>query len=110
MVDEVSGDTPGGTGAESVKRSAADTFREEAGRIGSQAAERARSFAAEGKDRTADALGEVSKMMENAAGEVDQKLGPEYGKYARSAAQGISGFADSLKGKQIEDQIGRAHV
>jgi ElaB/YqjD/DUF883 family membrane-anchored ribosome-binding protein len=90
---------------EPPKRSAADTIREEAGKIGSQAADRARAFAGEGKDRAADALGEVSKMMESAAGDVDAKLGEQYGKYARSAAQGISGFAESLRGKQVDDLI-----
>ncbi len=77
------------------------------GKFGSQAAERARTFAGEGKDRATDALAEVARLMENAAGDVDEKLGPEYGKYARSAAQGISGFAETLRGKQVDTLIGR---
>ncbi len=88
-----------------ARRSAADTIREEAGKLGSQAAERARGFAGEGKDRATDALDQVAKLMENAAADVDEKLGADYGKYARSAAEGISGFAQTLRGKQVDDLI-----
>lgn len=100
-------DTDGNTAdtGTTAKNSATDRLREEAGKLGSQAAERARAYAGEGKDRAADALSEVSKLMDDAAVQVDSKLGEEYGKYARSAAQGLSGFADSLKGKEVDDLI-----
>lgn len=87
------------------RRSTADTLRDEASKFGSQAAERARGLAGEGKDRATDALDQVAKLMENAAGDVDEKLGADYGKYARSAAQGISGFADTLRGKQVDELL-----
>lgn len=99
-------DTTGAATDDSANRSSAtDRLRQEAGKLGSQAAERARTYAGEGKDRAADALSEVSKLMDDAAVQVDAKLGEEYGKYARSAAQGLSGFADSLKGKEVDDLI-----
>lgn len=108
MVDETTGETIDGTAettAETAKRSAADTIREKAGEIGSEAADRARAFAADGKEKATGALDEVAKMMESAALDVDARLGEQYGKYARSAAQGISGFADSLRGKEVDDLI-----
>ncbi len=86
-----------------AKKSAADTIREEAGKLGSQAAERARSLAGEGKDKASGALDEVAKLLHGAAGDVDERLGAEYGRYARSAADGISGFADTLRGKEVDD-------
>lgn len=89
--------------ATEAKKSAADTIREEAGKLGSQAADRARGLAGEGKDRASSALDEVAKMLHGAAGDVDDRLGAEYGRYARSAADGISGFADHLRGKEVED-------
>ncbi|MCW3849228.1 hypothetical protein OF829_18475 [Sphingomonas sp. LB-2] len=91
--------------ATETKKSAADTIREEAGKLGSQAAERARAFAGEGKDKASGALDEVAKMLHGAAGDVDERLGSDYGRYARSAAEGISGFADTLRGKQVDDLI-----
>ena len=106
MADETTGETIDTT-AETVetKRSAADTIREKASEIGSEAADRARAFAAEGKDRATGALDEVAKMMQSAALDVDARLGEQYGKYARSAADGISGFADSLRGKEVDDLL-----
>lgn len=94
--------------ATEAKKSAADTLREEAGKLGSQAADRARGLAGEGKDRASGALDEVAKMLNNAAGDVDERLGAEYGRYARSAADGISGFADHLRGKEVDDIVADA--
>jgi len=96
-----------GEGAEHPggKRSTADTIRDEAGRIGNQAAEAARAYAGEGKDRATSALDEVAKVIHSAAADVEERIGPEYGKYARSAADGVSSFADTLRGKQVDDLI-----
>ncbi|MCW3836856.1 hypothetical protein ACFQ1E_11730 [Sphingomonas canadensis] len=88
-----------------AKRSAADTIRDEAGKLGSQAKEKARAYAEDGMGKASSALDEVAKLMKGAADDVDDRIGPEYGKYARSAAQGISGFADTLRGKPVEELI-----
>src|SRR3546814_7720935 len=40
--------------------------------------------------------------MTNAAGSVDEKLGAQYGDYARSAAQSLPGFSQSLDAKDID--------
>lgn len=84
---------------------ATDRIREEAGKLGSQAAEAARNYAGEGKDRATSALDSAADMLRNAALDVDSKLGENYGQYARSAADGIAGFAESLRGKQVDDLI-----
>lgn len=91
--------------AEPPKPSTTDRLREEAGKLGSQAAEKARAYAGEGKERASGALDEVAKMLHNAAGDVDERLGEQYGKYARSAADGVSGFADTLRGKQVDELV-----
>ncbi|WP_239987355.1 hypothetical protein [Sphingosinithalassobacter portus] len=90
------------------KRSAKDSIKDEASKIGNQAADRARGFADEGKQRATGALDEFARLMTSAAGDVDEKLGPQYGKYARSAAEGISGFSDQLRGKEVDDLIADA--
>ncbi|WP_233503586.1 hypothetical protein [Sphingomonas psychrotolerans] len=87
------------------KRSSTQQLKEEASKLGTQAADRAREFAGQGKERATSALDEVAKMFEGAALDVDSRLGEEYGRYARSAAQGISSFADSLRSKQVDDLI-----
>ncbi|MES2988273.1 MAG: hypothetical protein V4808_10235 [Pseudomonadota bacterium] len=100
---------PGGSaGAASAKPSAADQIRDSANKIGAEAADRARAFAGEGKERATGALDEVAKMFEGAAGDVDEKLGEQYGQYARSAAKGISNFSESLRGKEVDDLVADA--
>lgn len=90
------------------KAGATQQLRDEASKLGSQAAERARAFAGEGKERATGALDELARLMQNAAADVDTKLGAEYGRYARSAADGIQGFAESLRGKEVDDLIADA--
>lgn len=105
---KTTGDSAEGIGGEpegAAKTSTTDRLREEAGKLGSQAAERARAFAGEGKEKASGALDEVAKMMLSAADDVDAKLGADYGKYARSAADGISGFAETLRGKEVDDLL-----
>lgn len=96
-----------GDGADVIggKRSLQDTLKDEAGKLGSQAADKARGFAEEGKERATGALDDFARMMHDAAGTVDEKLGDQYGHYARSAAGAVSGFADTLREKQVEDLI-----
>jgi ElaB/YqjD/DUF883 family membrane-anchored ribosome-binding protein len=108
------GATAGGTGPAAINFEAADDLgesrsgatrklKDEASKLGTQAADRARAFAGENKERATNALDEVAKMFEGAALDVDARLGEQYGKYARSAAQGISNFAESLRGKEVDD-------
>jgi ElaB/YqjD/DUF883 family membrane-anchored ribosome-binding protein len=94
-------DTMSATGAK-------QTLKDEAGKLTAKATDKARGLADEGKARATSALDEFSRMMEDAAGTVDEKLGNQYGQYARSAAQAISGFSDDLRGKEIEDLLGDA--
>ncbi|NIJ18530.1 ElaB/YqjD/DUF883 family membrane-anchored ribosome-binding protein [Sphingomonas naasensis] len=88
-----------------ARSGATQQLRDEASKLKDQAAERARAFAGEGKDRATSALDEVARLMQSAAGDVDAKLGEEYGRYARSAADGIAGWAESLRGKEVDDLI-----
>ncbi|MBA4048680.1 MAG: hypothetical protein C0476_09090 [Sphingomonas sp.] len=84
---------------------ASGTARKSAGDFARQAADKARELAADGKDRAGSALDEVARMMGSAADTVDEKLGADYGKYARSAADGIASFSDGLKAKEIDDLL-----
>lgn len=83
----------------------AKTLKDEAGKLGRQATEQARGLVDEGKARATGALDEFSRMMDDAANTVDEKLGEQYGQYARNAAGAISGFSDSLRDKDVEELI-----
>jgi len=105
----VGGEAMPGSTADAAGDGAQGTgFKGQAQNFARQAADKARDLGAEGKERAADALGEVSRMMGNAADTVDEKLGAQYGKYARSAAEGLGSFSESLKAKEIDDLLADA--
>lgn len=99
-----------GADAAQGKRGAAQFARDEASKLIGQAGDKARGFADTGKERATGALDEFSALMRDAAGSVDEKLGEQYGQYARSAADQISGFAESLRGKQVDDLVDDARA
>jgi ElaB/YqjD/DUF883 family membrane-anchored ribosome-binding protein len=92
---------------EAVKATAtaSQLFKDSAAKLGKEAADRARGYAEDGKARASGALDEVVKMINDAAGTVDEKLGEQYGQYARTAADKVSGFSEGLKAKQLDDLI-----
>jgi ElaB/YqjD/DUF883 family membrane-anchored ribosome-binding protein len=67
-----------------------------------EAAEAARNAATTGKDKAADALGGLSKLADDAARAVDERLGGNYGDYARRASSSVSDFATSLQNKDVD--------
>jgi ElaB/YqjD/DUF883 family membrane-anchored ribosome-binding protein len=84
----------GGTGS---------ALREGAAQIRQQATERVRQFADDGKSRASDKLDEISRIVEEAAASIEDRLGPQYGGYARRAAEGVSGFAGTLRDREIDE-------
>jgi ElaB/YqjD/DUF883 family membrane-anchored ribosome-binding protein len=96
--------------APSAKTSAAlaamtDPVREQAGGFAGKAGDKAREYANKGKDRATGALDEVSEMIGSVASTIDEKVGVEYGDYVRKAAETVSGVADSLKTKDVDDLV-----
>lgn len=84
---------------------ASQLLKDSASKIGKEAVDRAKSYAEDGKARAGGALDEVVKMINDAAGTVDEKLGEQYGAYARTAAIKVSDFSEGLKAKQLDDLI-----
>lgn len=68
-----------------------------------QAGGKVRDFADTGKTRATDMLEELSRVVADTADSIDERLGNNYGEYARKAADGVSGFADSLRGKDVDE-------
>ena len=65
----------------------------------------ARGYADEGKARAGEALGQVSQLLNDAATQVDEKIGAQYGQYARSAAGQVQTFADQLNAKSVDELV-----
>jgi ElaB/YqjD/DUF883 family membrane-anchored ribosome-binding protein len=77
-------------------------WREQAGDFAEQAKATARDAATSAKNTTGEALAGLSKLIADTAETVDSKLGPQYGDYARKAAETVAGAAKSLDEKDVD--------
>ena len=80
-------------------------LKDGAGKLGKEAGDKAKGFAEDGKTKASDALDEVARLLNDAAGQVDEKLGEQFGQYARSAADAVSGFSGNLRGREVDDLV-----
>lgn len=87
--------TGGGQGVSDQVRGQIYNLRDQAGG-------KVREFADTGKTRATDMLEELSRVVADTADSIDERLGNNYGEYARKAADGVSGFAESLRGKDVD--------
>ncbi|WP_425231157.1 hypothetical protein [Sphingomonas sp.] len=78
------------------------------GKVTTQARDRVRSFAEMGKERAGGALDQLAEMLTDAAGQVDGAIGEQYGQYARSAAEQVQGFSQSVRNKDLDELVGDA--
>lgn len=81
---------------------AGTNWRAQAGEFAEQAKTTARDAANTAKNTTGEALAGLSKLISDTAETVDSKLGPQYGDYARKAAETVAGAAKSLDEKDID--------
>jgi ElaB/YqjD/DUF883 family membrane-anchored ribosome-binding protein len=80
-----------------------DQLRGHATALKDQAGDRVREFADSGKTRASDALDELARTVGETAETIDERMGEEYGEYARRAADAVSGFADTLRRKDVDE-------
>jgi ElaB/YqjD/DUF883 family membrane-anchored ribosome-binding protein len=85
--------------------SIADRFRSGREQIAGQAGDKARGIVTQGLERTAEALANVSKMVGDTADGIDERLGEEYGGYARRAAGAIENVANTIAEKDPDELI-----
>jgi ElaB/YqjD/DUF883 family membrane-anchored ribosome-binding protein len=93
------------TSSEADGRGLVDRFRDGREQLSSQAGERARGLVTQGLERTSEALANVSKMIGDTASGIDERLGPEYGEYARRAAGSIENVANQIASKDPDELI-----
>ncbi|HEY5723264.1 MAG TPA: hypothetical protein VIT45_13170 [Allosphingosinicella sp.] len=92
----------GGDGS-AVGNGVVDQLKSRASDLRGQAGGRVREFAEGGKNRATDALDELSKVVADTAESIDQRLGGDYGEYARRASDAVAGFADTLRQKDVDE-------
>jgi ElaB/YqjD/DUF883 family membrane-anchored ribosome-binding protein len=93
------------TGSGSPERGLTGRLREGREQLASQAGEKARGLVTQGLERTSEALANVSKMIGDTAAGIDERLGPEYGDYARRAAGAIENTANTIAEKDPDELI-----
>nr|WP_294850852.1 hypothetical protein [uncultured Sphingomonas sp.] len=74
-------------------------------KLSAQAADKARGLVDQGLERSSEALANVSKMVGDTAAGIDDRLGTEYGDYARKAATAIDDVANKLASKDADELI-----
>ena len=99
------GDTQDG-GLRARAAAATAGLREQAGErtaeLRGQAGDKAREFAEQGKERATEALDNVARLIADAAEQVDEKVGREYGDYARRAAGAVENLSGTLRDKDVD--------
>ncbi|MGE7205526.1 hypothetical protein ACQKJZ_07585 [Sphingomonas sp. NPDC019816] len=89
---------------------AKQTVKDGAGKFQQQAVDKVYALAGDGKTKAGSALDQVAQLLNDAAGQVDEKLGQQYGQYARTAADTVTGFSDSIKDKDVEELLDDARA
>jgi hypothetical protein len=74
-------------------------------KLSTEATDRARGFVGQGLERSAEALSNVSKLVGDTAAGLDERLGSEYGDYARKAASAIENTANTIASKNPDELI-----
>jgi ElaB/YqjD/DUF883 family membrane-anchored ribosome-binding protein len=93
--------TSGAGGGSSI----VDRFRSGGEQLTSQAGEKARGFVSQGLERTSEALANVARMVGDTAPGIEERLGSDYGDYARRAAGSIENVANTIAAKDPDELI-----
>jgi len=84
---------------------ALDKIKSGSGKLSEQAADKARGLVGQGLERSGEALANVSKLVGDTAAGLDERLGEEYGEYARKAASALEDAANRIAAKDPDELI-----
>jgi len=93
------------TGSGSGSGSFIERLRSGGDNLTGQVGERARGLVSQGLERSAEALSNVSRLVGDTATGLDERLGPEFGEYARRAASALEDTANSIASKNPDELI-----
>lgn len=99
---EFGGGSSGGTGG-SGTGGAIDQARGGAQSLKQQASEKVRTYAEDGKTRATSALDDLAQLVNETAQSIDDRLGPQYGDYARRAAGTVTDLSENLRNKPVDE-------
>jgi ElaB/YqjD/DUF883 family membrane-anchored ribosome-binding protein len=93
------------TGSGNPEGGLAERFRSGREKLAGQAGDKARGLVSQGLERTSETLANVAKMVGDTAPGIDERLGEDYGQYARRAAGAIENVANKIAGKDPDELI-----
>ena len=93
------------TGSGSAEGGLAGRLREGREKLANQAGDKARGLVSQGLERTSEALANVARMVGDTAPGIDERLGEDYGDYARRAAGTIENVANAIAEKDADELI-----
>jgi ElaB/YqjD/DUF883 family membrane-anchored ribosome-binding protein len=97
--------TGGGSSGGSEGGGILDKVKSGTDKLSEQAGDKARDFVGQGIERSSEALANVSKLIGETASGLDERLGEEFGDYARRASESLQGTADRLARKDADEII-----
>lgn len=84
-------------------KSRSEEAKDKASAFAADAKIKAAEYAVEGKAKTSQAIVGLSKLIDDNAGLIDDKVGAKYGDYARTASKSMQDAAAKLDEKSLED-------
>lgn len=76
---------------------------DEAKTYGTQAKVKGKELAVQGKEKASDALAQLGKVVAENALQIDERLGSQYGDYARSASRSLQETAAKIDAKSVDE-------
>lgn len=95
----------GGSGSGGQKSGVRGFFSNASSKARDEAANRARSFLGQGLERGGTTLTNVSQLVNDTVEQIEEKLGPQYGEYARTASQTLERYAQTLTNKNPDELV-----
>jgi ElaB/YqjD/DUF883 family membrane-anchored ribosome-binding protein len=92
-----------GSGGGSRRERAIGELKGGAQNLRDQATTKVRAYAEDGKGRATTALDDFSGVLRDTASQIDDRIGAEYGQYARRAADAVQDFADNIRNKEVDE-------
>lgn len=75
------------------------------GKAKDEALGRARGFVGEGLKSSSTTLGNIANIIEETVEQIGERLGPQYGDYAKTASQTIQRYASTLENKDPDELV-----
>ena len=100
---EVTGGAASGGSAGATAGAVGEQLKGQIYNLRDQAGGKVREFADTGKSRATDVLEELSRVVADTADSIDERLGNNYGEYARKAADSVAGLAENLRSRDVDE-------